>query len=750
MIDRALLRFGTTALLGATLLAPATAAANEYEIFIAIEDEEDLYDLQVTGEIGDGTFEVLVDLIRRGIDLNVATREQLYVLPNLTYDDVDAILAYREEAGRVGDPAALVIAGVLPRRKLEAIAPFLIVPKPEGSAAAVRGQVRYQTIWTAEDDRAPPMALQARVSTLRHLTVGATALLDRNRLDDVSWDPNRDALSSTGPRTTARVPKFFAQWDTPEWGVIAGTYTIGFGQRLVFDTTGRYTPNGFRLDDTVFRSTYLTTGCRETRGELVDGPCDDDADRVYVTPDFYARERQRGVAIGAKHIKMPEGWMQTYGFFSHQTRPVYQYGIYNRDICSDPRLNTALFPECSAPDVYVQNPDLLTPSTSFRFATLPNMFNEIQGGGNISYFLNRRTHVGATAYASSVSWLVDGADLDFQEWQRTPYGGPFGAAGADASWGRKWADVFAEVAYSFDSIDQNGGGGPAAVIRHTATFDGHEIEASYRYYDRKYQNPYARSIASADQTNGLRATDETGGRIRYTGHIAERVDLRTFFDVWHELSTGRTKLRTYARGDVQALDWLRPGLWVDYETRDITGSGRERCFQNFGGEEEFAEIQIQQNDQLSPESGSFDINAQNFGIDNGGCSGVRYRVTPRVRVDPHKRVSASAQFQYALLDDLRYDGRMRSDARVVGIVRANPVDPLRVTFRITWDKDDLSDDTYLNETLWGYVRVQYKLANWFQPSLRYDLRAWLDDRESTAVRRPNPEHWVLFQLTSRF
>ncbi len=741
------------AALATLMLVPRLAVANEYEVFVDVDSEDDLYDLQVTGEIGTGTLEILIDLIRRGIDLNTATREQLYALPNLTYDDVDAILAYRDEAGRIGDPAALVVVGALSRRKLQAIAAFLIVPGEEGSEAAVRGFVRYQTIWTVEDKRAPPMALQARVSALRHLTVGAAAVLDRNRLAPVTWDPNRDGLSSSGPRTRPRVPKYYAQWDTPQWGIIAGTYTIGFGQRLVFDTSGRYTPNGFFLDDSVYRTYNLTTECRESTGELSDSPCPSDADRRYVTPDFSARERQRGVAVGAKHIDMPVGWLQAYGFFSHQTKPIYQYGLFDRSVCDDPR---TVLDECSSPEVYLRRPNPLAQQSTLRFATLPNMYNEVQGGGNISYFVDRRTHVGVTAYGSGVNWLVDEAELDFQEWQRTPYGGPFGAAGADASWGRKWADLFLEVAYSFDSIDQGGGGGPAAILRHTATWDTHEIEASLRYYDEQYQNPYSRAIASADQSNGLRASDETGGRLRYTGVIAERLDLRALFDVWHEPSTSRTKLNTYARADVQVLPWFKPGMWVDYQTRDIGARGRNRCYGGFVSDSgvargDFAAGVEGDNGVVSPATdGSFSTSDALFGVDNGGCAGERFRLTPRIRLDPHKRVYTTLQFQYSWIDDARYDDRFANDVRATALVGVNPIDALRLRFRVAYDFDDISDNTYLEQTLWAYAQAQYRLQSWFQPTIRYDIRFWLDDRESTAFRTPDPEHWLLFQVMSRF
>jgi hypothetical protein len=45
----------------------------------------------------------------------------LYGLPNLTYEEVDKILAYRAAAGGIDDPAKLVSAQVLSDRKLLAI-----------------------------------------------------------------------------------------------------------------------------------------------------------------------------------------------------------------------------------------------------------------------------------------------------------------------------------------------------------------------------------------------------------------------------------------------------------------------------------------------------------------------------------------------------------------------------------------------------------------------------------------------------
>src|SRR5512137_3065905 len=79
--------------IGLGISTPARSA--DYGIFIQVETEEDLLDLLSSDEIDQDTFETLTELLHDGVDLNTASRDELYSLPNLTYADVDAILAYR-------------------------------------------------------------------------------------------------------------------------------------------------------------------------------------------------------------------------------------------------------------------------------------------------------------------------------------------------------------------------------------------------------------------------------------------------------------------------------------------------------------------------------------------------------------------------------------------------------------------------------------------------------------------------------
>lgn len=764
-LRRALKRLAPAAVAAAVSLgAPGLARAIEYPIFIELADEDDLLDLFNTEQIDEDTFNTLNELLRRGTSLEVADREQLYSLPNLTYADVDAILAYRDEAGRIGDPANLVVAGALTRRKLAAIAPFVRVPRPDNGKIGVDGFARYEVLFAPGDRVPPPMYLSARVSTLRHLTVGFAGGLERSRVVDVGYDPLRDSLSADAPRARLRLPKYFAQWDTEKWGIIAGTYRIGFGQRLVFDTTSRYTPNGFFLDHTVQRRYELTRECSESGGEFDTAQCDTTAQ---IAPDYIFREGQQGVAVGAKKIALPQGHLQAYGWFSYQPRSVLQSRIRDVSRCPDPQ--DISNENCAAPPVYHRDDPPLDLQTSFVNESLPNVYYDVVGGANASYFYDRRTHVGVTGFGAAPIWRVQGADLDFQESWRTPYGGPYGAVGGDFAWGRGIADIFGEVARSFDNMDSQstrGGGGMAAIVRNTLTMDNHEIEISARYYDTDFANPFAGPISQPDQFDGIRARDEAGGRVRHTAHVFDkRLDIRSSVDMWGTLDLGIPKVRLATRADVQATKRIRPGLWLAYQRRDLRGTDELLC--------------------------PFDSSAADNELVR--CRRQRVSLTARSRFDLHRRAVLTLQYRHDFQDDL-FEGSsnilsseeltqqggeldladidleaaglapdpsptapddielrngLRQDINAFVLVSVNPVDPLRLRMRWRWLWDDIADNGRWEHSLWGYLDAAYTIRRWAIPSIRYDIRMYVDSRESTENRR-NPEHWLRFNFTSRF
>ncbi|MEZ4426852.1 MAG: helix-hairpin-helix domain-containing protein [Nannocystaceae bacterium] len=813
-----------------------SARAAEYEVFIDVDDEEDLIELNNAGAISAETYETLVELLRRGVDLNTADREELFTLPNLSYDDVDAILKYRDEVGAITDPAALVQAGVLDERRLAAIAAFILLSDPKSPWLSTKGRVRYRTNWTIPERVVPPMVLDAEVTTARHLSFGFSGLLTRRRVGDVRWDPVRQGLSATPEAPRVNAPKFFLKWETDTWGIVAGTYNIGFGQRLTFDNTRKYTPNGFVRDNYLYpRPNNLTQKCRRSGGELPESepPCDPDDEDQYITPDYRWRETLQGVAVGVKRLPLPVGWLQSYGWFSYQNRDIYQYFVYDKGLCEDPRLDSDDNPQCSAPDVYERRQNPLEPTSQIVYATLPNMYRELTAGGNFSYFVNRRSHVGVTGYGTDVQWNVDGVDLDFQDSYRTPFGGPFGAVGVDGAWGHRWSDLAIELTRSFDSMnaalpdtETRPPGSYAGILRHTASWHSggdssvttggetrkgsdHEIETILRFYDRDYANPYARPLSSADQFEGLRARDEFGGRIRYTGVIERRARLQAYVNLWTTSRFQQPQIELYGRGAYDVADWFTPGLWVRYRDKDLTVNGPGQCYGTYSSIS--STISEDAQDQAQ---GQVSLNEEDLiGVLNDSeCRGQQLTLSGQLQFRPHRRVTITPRYQHRLVDDPSYTrrrvlngatyvdridldttaGPMRQDMMIWLTISTAPIDDLRVRLRVRYlnqafdspfdvprevpiDSDPVDPDTgtrggysrddranriadslttdrgdYLEHSLWTYFDVGYLIKKTFYIKLRYDLYAWLDRRESTLARRPNPENRLMLQLEGRF
>lgn len=714
-------------------LAPTRVRANTYEIFIDITSEDDLYDLYASGQISETTFNTLVSLYQRGVNLNSADRQELYTLPNLTYAEVDAIIAYREDGGGVTNPVALVAAGVLSEEKLLAIAPFLVIRDPTDSRWSADGVVSVPVRYTFQEPAgAPPAAVHGDITTLRNLTIGGAAVLTRTHVGEVRYDLVHDALSATAATTRAQLAKLYVAWDDGDWGAIAGSYRVGFGQRLTFDNTDQYTPNGFYGDDELRRPDQLTQACRLSTGDLAESPCADD--HQYMSPDFGWSERLFGVAGGIEKLELADDTtLQLYTFASHQSRRLYQYELYNREMCTDPRDDGNEL--CDAPDVFVRDPDdpaLL--GAEISFATLPDIYTESLIGGNATVSFGPRAHVGVTAYGATVDWAIDDMDLDFQEWSRRPWGGPYGAIGIDAAWGHRWSDVFVEGTRSFDSMadydidgdgqnEREGGGDFAAIIRQVATFDEHEIETSLRYYGPDFKNPYSGAIAAPDEDDGVRGRNETGFRVRYNGRFDKRINLRASADVW-KTPDDDPATRVYVRTDIDVNKRFGWGIWAEYEDKDLTEGGRGQCFD-----------QPYENDRF---------------LEPVPCRGQQFEAIGRLRIAPAKMWKATVQLEGELLDDPDYLNGYRKDVSAWLILAAYPHKRWRIRTRTRYLFEDIDDNNHLEQSVWAYADVVYKLTERTQLEARYDFYYLLDDRENTQLRQPHPAQWLWLELESRF
>jgi hypothetical protein len=720
--------------------AAGTASANPYEAYIDIDSEEDLYDLLAASQITEETFTALLDLLNRGVDLNLAGREELYALPNLTYPEVDAILAFRKEQGFIRDPLALVGAGALTEDKLLAISAFLIVRTEEKSPWQPRGWVRATTRWSLEDDELPPLGLRARLLVGKHLTAGLAMTVTRLRLGDVRYDPNRDALLADPEGLQFHVPKAYVRYEDDKLVGIIGSFRAGFGQRLTFDNSSDYTPNGFYLDDQLFYDDTLTKECKQSEtGAEAPPTCDPDRRDTYVTPDFHWREALFGAAGGAKHIDLGPGYVQALAFASFQPKSIYQYELFVPARCgdatskepadADPREDDIA--ACGAPIVN-RTPDgsVLDPASRYAFQTLPDVFGEALLGGNVTYFADRRNFAGATAYGARETGLINGIELDTQEWSRLPTGRRFGAVGANAAIGRQWIDVFGEFAYSFDRIPDglgpsDGGGGPAGVVRATATGKKKELEVSFRYFGINFVNPYARPIAQADEFEGQRARDEVGGRARYTGKHGA-VQVRAAVDVWRNPSEKINKADVYVRTDVDATDKVKWGLWLEFQDKNLVEGGRDECY----------EVSIEEDQRGEPIP----------------CGGMQLTSIGRLRVIPDKRLTLTAQLQHQLVDDggTRYPNKFRQDLSGWLIALWKPQPRLRIRGRVRYLNEGLAENDYLEQSLWATVDASIGLRAKDTLRVRTDYYDYLDKRTATAAREPEPELWLWLEYLAKF
>ena len=694
--------------------APARAA--DYGYFVDVETEDQLLDLLSSQEIDQSTFDALQDLLNDGVDLSTADREELYALPNLTYDEVDKILLYRSQAGAITDPTVLVTAGILTERKLLALAAFLV--ESDGTRRIdLRGRLRLRSLYVVGDKEVPPLFFSARAATLKKkLDFAVVTVLTRNELGDVRWDPNRDALSAQPPSVHVRVPKFYAQYKTERWHLIAGTFRIGFGQRLTLDNTNRYNPNGIRPDDQVYNSRDLTAACHESSGEPFGTVCPDQSQSRYEGPDYKWPVRFRGVAIGFHSPETPRGWAQVYGFGSYETKGIYQYELYDRVKCSDPRSTD---PDCSAPTVFVRQTDPLAPAPRFSYSTLPEMYNELTVGGNLSWFFNRRAHVGLTGYGSAIYWLTDGARLDFQEWSRTPYGGGFGAIGVDASVGVKAFDLGVEVSRSFDS--QPEGGSWAAIMKGTLTFKKQEFEFSGRYFDPHYNNPYARPISAVDEFEGLRAANEAGFRVRHIGTFGD-LELRSMLDIWGDILKQKPEIRFRTRAEYEVTPWFRPSLWLDVFDKNMLVNGNGQCFYS-------------------------DATIEGEPVD---CNGIRTQFGAQLKFVSRRGLTVAVRYLHKLIDDPHYPTSFRQDMSTWLTVMYSPVEWLRLRLRLRYLSEDLERQMTGEESIWAYLESIFQVKRTALIKLRYEVYAWIDQRASTQVRDPNPAHWLRLELEYRF
>lgn len=710
--------------LALALLCATPALAAIYENTISADDEDDLFTMQQRGDISQATADTLLELIREGVDLNSANREQLYDLPGLTYEDCDAILEYRKAKGRIDDASELVGANAITPEQFLQIAPFIRIDaaKPR---LPIGGKVRLVSQFTATDATPPPGLLAARLKGPWDLSAGFMLFGARRMAGTPTYDPLTDALQSSGFGYSAHLPRFFLQWNSGKRKLVAGTFTIGFGERLTLDNTRRVVPRGIYLTDDFRRPIDLARTCRlSSVDQPLSGECAAGDKNLYITPDYDWREVFRGVAGSIEDLKVgSEATLSMYGFLSYQNRSIYQYELYDRRFCEDPRDDQNDL--CKSPNVYVP-----ANGTRLVYSTLNYLFDELAGGGHVTFKPTYRFTFGATAYAAMPFFRQQPVELDFQEWSRYPNGGAFGAVGLDAHASWKQLNFYLEATRSFDRAI-GGGGGFGVVQRSVWSQKKHEVELVLRYYDLNFGTPYMRPVSSPDENDGLRARNELGARLRYEGRPNKDWEFRARADFWvnpyaveNQLPAGVPNLFGLVRVDFTGWRFFQPAVWVDVRNRNLLTDERGRCA-----------------------SGTFVYTEGDPVV----CGGDLYRLAARLEFVPHPRyLRLTTQGWFTWTDDIRYRDRFRNDVMLWGEVKSQPLDVLQLRLRTRYLSQDIADPTYLEENVWTFLEAAWLPLKGTRLSLRYDLFVWLDQRTSTLSRFPNPEHRFMLDLRTSF
>lgn len=685
------------------LLATSSVRAEQYETALAIDDEEELRALYEDGALSQDSFETLRELLRTGVDVRTATREALYALPGLTWAQVDALLAYRERTGGVFEPEDLVGDGVLTAEQWRQVRPFLA--RDEREAGTVLGHLRLLTAYAAADAWVPPVLVQARLEGPWGLRGGGVAELSRRELGAVHYDSRRRALVAELPQVSPRLPKLHLRWEGEHASVLVGTYRLGFGQRLTLDTTSRPSPEGFVPDDG-----FLVPGVPEKRCVLTGtGACGDEASQGRVTPDFGGTEGFRGV-VGTVHGQVEGVELSLTGFGSWQSRDLSQYELF------DAKTHKVL-------DVLAVPPGKQVPGAArFLSRTLPDVFDEWAGGGHASVGFSPRSRLGVTAWGALPVWTVEGVVLEFKPSARYPAGGGYGAVGVDAGWGAGPVD------FSFEGTRLVGGG--LGALQRTVLGDKRrELELTLRYYGHGFGNPYARALSSPDEFEGLRASNETGARLRYVHRTEDEAwRLTGLVDVWTQppggTAAGVLQLRTSARVDFVGVRELQPSVWVEHRNKDLGRNGPGLCFDGTEGK--------------GPDGEPLP------------CAGEQYRLGGRVRLDASEELSFSAQYQHTVSGHSDKAGGYQHDGSAALEARFQPLPSLRMHGRASWRDEDLTDNTRLTQTLRGALEVAWAAVPVLTPRARYELVLDLKSPEGARTPPLPPQHLFRLELESHF
>jgi hypothetical protein len=566
----------------AVLLTAIPVAAYDYRAPILVDDEDDIYELLLSGDIDDDEKDTLVELYRDPLDLNEASRQELYGLPGLTYTMVDAIIARRDDKPFTSVAQVKKVAGIDNEIYVQ-LRPFIDVVRvrketgPERKSK-IQGQVRAKVAdrikgegrnTTAKvDDDLPESYLRIKVKDAGLWEVGAAVVTQNtvgavSKVEDIPYVVEIDDLGfpveksidynefyfvkTSGETYLPSWPKVYAKFEFEDIKALAGSYRVGFGQRLLIDNIGQQNPYGFKPDLYIGEGEYGFSPYRGFFGAVATVPLmSNGKQRLEATP-FFSWWRHDIYQSDMKH-KVGEA-----------------DGCYSED-----------------PESCYQKYALLEPYKDVGYLKLdsqsfPRAWSELIGGANATLHFGRYSHVGLTGFASMVDFHF-GDDDAVLTGNGYPERKLFYAMGLDGAYVAGDLSMFGEVAL-MDNLSY------AGIGRALWELGDFVVEGSAHYYDVEYDNPHSRGSAMADQFDGSARKGELGGMLSLKYRPVKWLSVRLDQDIWQtpvwkdgdtkEESTDVLRGETYLRIDTVPVEKVRLGGFFKLADRDITESGTD-------------------------------------------------------------------------------------------------------------------------------------------------------------------------------
>lgn len=141
----------------------------DYGAPILVRSDGDIHELYYLGEIDAELRDQLLALLDDPIDLNTASREEIHLLPEITYARADAIITQRDQQFYTTPRQLRDLVG---RRTWNQVKPFVVTSKFPAPSEPIKGSVSLRYTDQLDDQRAPVVYVKSRQRYHKWLEAG--------------------------------------------------------------------------------------------------------------------------------------------------------------------------------------------------------------------------------------------------------------------------------------------------------------------------------------------------------------------------------------------------------------------------------------------------------------------------------------------------------------------------------------------------------------------------------------------------